>query len=132
MSHIETISIPTVDHSVSRIAPSASDAALIDLCARWSAAHEGACAFGDLVNDMPPDHDQFAACMKTDGALSQTLDDIALQIARTRATTTAGLAAKARIVRYAAAGAAGEVNEDHNGGAIAIALAQSLLRDLEA
>ena len=131
MSHIAA-PIAELDRASIRTAPAASDAALLDLCARWHAAHEGVCAFGDLVNDMPPDHDQFATCMTTDGALSQTLDGIALQIARSRATTTAGLAAKARIVRYVAASATDDVKEFHDGGAIAIALAQSLLADLQA
>ena len=125
--------VAELDRASRRPAPAsaASDAALLDLCARWHAAYEGACAFGDLVNGMPGDHDRFVVCGELDAALSRTLDGIALQISRTLATTTPGLAAKARIVRYAAVGAADDVQEFENGGAVAIALAQSFLADLE-
>ena len=134
MSRIESILVSTADRASRCPAPAAvaADAALLALCAKFNAIVDAVDAFGHLVNDMPPDHDQAAACMELDGALSRTVNGIALQIARSRATTPAELAAKARIVRYAAENAADEVKDFHDGGAVAIALARSLLADLEA
>lgn len=132
MSHIDTISRPAPASTSTRAALATPDAVLLDLCAKFDAAADAADAFGNLVNGMPGNHDQAAACQKLDRALSHTVDDIALQIARSRAITTAGLAAKARITRYAAVKAADAVKAFYDGGAIAIALAQSLLADMQA
>lgn len=120
----------------SRRAPAASpsDTALIALCAQFNAIVDGVNAFGDLMNEVPGGHAHFDTCLATFRDLSAVVRSIALQVADTSATTTDGLAAKARLLRHHAAQDVADRVMEHftDGGAIAIALAQSLLRDLQA